>query len=207
MIKENWIKEKKEKHDYKGFIGDPKKYDEIGQIIYNMLIEQGLKKHHNILDIGCGSLRVGKLLIPWLYKKRYYGIEPNYWLVKEAIEKELTIDIYEKKSPFFSVEKNFDFSGIEETFDFILANSIFIHAAKYQIEKCIDECSMILKDGGIFIFNFIPGKDSQNKDWTYPGAVTYSKQYIEKLLNDKQLKWEYIDVKYPGKQLFIKVIG
>jgi len=207
MIKTKWVKEKELRKDYKGFIGDSKKYDDIGQIIYTMLIENGLKKHHFLLDIGCGSLRVGKLLIPHLYRNRYYGIEPNYWLIKEAIEKELTISVFEKKAPSFGIEKDFNLSEGKIEFDFILANSIFIHACKFQVEKCIDEAVKILRKGGKFIFNFIPGKDSKTNEWSYPGSVTYSREYIERLLSLRQLKWSYFDVKYPGKQLFIKIEG
>jgi len=34
-------------------------------------------------------LRVGRLLIPFLHKEHYFGIEPNEWLVRNGIEQEL----------------------------------------------------------------------------------------------------------------------
>lgn len=205
MINKEWVNKKYTNRDYKGFVGDPKKYDTIGKILYTMLIENGLKKHHYFLDIGCGSLRLGKILIPYLNKNRYFGIEPNHWLVQYGINEELTVDVFEKKNPSFSKESGFNISECEKDFDFILANSIFIHAPKNDVEKCIDQALMVLKKNGVFIFSFIPGPDNNNKDWTYPGAVKYSKKYIESQLEGFQ--FEYINVKYPGKQVFIKVVG
>lgn len=185
--------------NYKSYIGPPKLYDKIGHVVFEMMKEQGLRKTHNVLDIGCGSLRVGQHLINYLNKKRYYGIEPNTWLIEEALKNEsIKID----KEPNF--ENNSDFViPFDADFDMVIANSIFIHACPQQIEKCIDNVMLKLKEGGKFIFNFIPGKDSQASEWTYPGAVTYSRAFIEERLKDYNYK--YIDVDYPGRQVFVVV--
>ena len=42
-----------------------------------MLLAAGLRETHRIADLGCGLLRVGRLLIPYLLPGRYYGMEPN----------------------------------------------------------------------------------------------------------------------------------
>jgi SAM-dependent methyltransferase len=183
--------------NYKSYIGPEKMYDQIGKIVFELLKKQGLKRTHKVLDIGCGSLRIGQHLINYLNKGNYYGIEPNKWLVDEALKHE---DIKSNKNPTFNYEDDFNLSIFDEKFDFILANSIFIHASKEQIEKCFKEVEKVLD--GKFIFNFIRGNGNQKKDWSYPSSVTYTKVYIEGLcpLNHKL---EYVDVDYPGKQLFI----
>lgn len=189
--------------NYKSFIGPEKLYDQIGQIVFDLLQKHGLKKTNTVLDIGCGSLRVGKHLIPWLNKGKYYGIEPNKWLVSDGIDNELDKDI--EKNPSFDHNGDFDLKCFDKKYNFIFANSIFIHASLNQIEKCLSQIDDILKDGGSFIFNFFVGPDSKSKDWTYPGAVTYTKATIEGLLKKYNLNYEYIDCKYPGKQIWIKV--
>ena len=42
-----------------------------------------------VLDIGCGSLRAGRLFIPYLLPGHYYGLEPEKWVVDEAIKNEI----------------------------------------------------------------------------------------------------------------------
>ena len=84
-----------------------------------------------------------------------------------------------------------------------MANSVFIHACKNQIEKCFDEVMLCSHIGSKFIFNYIEGKDNEKKEWTYPGHIFYSKNYIEGLLKKHGFIFEYLKVKYPGKQKFI----
>lgn len=184
-------------NDYKAFIGPAKLYEQIGKTVFDVVLNQGLKKYHRVLDIGCGSLRVGQHLINYLNKGNYYGLEPNKWLIDEALTYE---KIKEDKEPNFSYKDDFSIE-FDTDFNMVIANSIFIHASKKQIETCIK--NVMDKLNGKFIFNFIPGKDCNKNNWSYPGAVTYSKKYIESLLKDYDYK--YVECDYPGRQVFIVV--
>jgi cyclopropane fatty-acyl-phospholipid synthase-like methyltransferase len=206
MIKEGWVKNKINNKDYKGFIGDPTQYNNIGKIIFNLLKKLGLKPTDKFLDIGCGSLRVGKYLIDYLNKSNYRGIEPNEWLICEAIENE-NIN-FRGKEVLFRTSEDFELTFFDEKFDFILANSIFIHASKNQIERCFEEVNKVLKnDGGMFLFNFIEGdKDSQEKNWSYPCKVEYTMEYINSIINKyNNFHVMQVDCKYPGKQKFLLI--
>ena len=79
--------------DYKRFVGPSDKYDLASSMQFNLLTTLGLRDQHKLLDIGCGSLRAGRLFIPYLQSGNYYGIEPEKWLVSEAIQNELGKDI------------------------------------------------------------------------------------------------------------------
>ena len=170
-----WEVKKKSEKDYKGFVGNPEHYDLIGKTIFELLLNLGLKKHHKLLDIGCGSLRIGKYIIKFLDDFNYYGIEPNQWLLKEPLKDK---DIYNKHVNL-SNDFDFDLQIFNEKFDFILANSIFIHAAQHQINKCLNEVKLVLKKDGKFIFNYFVGEEN-NKSlfWSYPEAIKYKKSYI-----------------------------
>lgn len=193
----------KENKDYRSYIGPGDLYNKIGKIIFDLLVELGLEKYSYFLDVGCGSLRMGKLLIPFLWKSRYYGIEPEDWLIQEAVKNELSENIIEKKSPLFSHNNDFDLGVFERKFDFILANSIFIHAGKKEVSKCIKEAFENLKKDGKFLFSFIPGKDNEKNNWSYPGAVKYSRIFIENELIQNGFAFNYVKCDYPGKQVFI----
>lgn len=208
MIDKKAVKKMVKEKNYKGFVGPKNLYEKIGENAFQILLKNGLKKHHYICDIGCGSLRLGKRLIPNQYINRYYGIEPNKWLVEEALKNEISEEIINKKNPKILFNRTFGLNKFNEKFDFIIANSIFMHACKWQIEKCIDEVILTLKDNGIFIFNFIKsknGKDNLAKEWTYPSSIKYRKEYFEELLKNKNLKYKYLDTSFPGYQTYMKV--
>src|SRR5512143_3978771 len=73
---------------YRAYVGPPEDYDLIAAMTFNLLTSLGLRQHHSVLDVGCGSLRIGRLLIPYLNAGRYTGIEPERWLVEEGIRRE-----------------------------------------------------------------------------------------------------------------------
>lgn len=195
-----WIDEIRKERDYKSFVGPADKYEMIGQIQFSILKDQGLKEDSKVLDIGCGSLRLGKRLIPYLDENCYYGIEPEIWLVEEALKNEVLE--FEGKRPFFMRDAGFNLANLGLRFDFIFCNSVFIHASLSQVKKCIRAVPKALK--GKFIFNFIPGKkDNNNLAWTYPSHVYYKRETIKQILKNNKLSCNFVDYEYPGKQQFV----
>ena len=49
-------------------------WDEIGNLQFNFLKSKGLKPESYLLDIACGSLRLGVKAIPYLNPDHYLGI-------------------------------------------------------------------------------------------------------------------------------------
>src|SRR5207247_1444352 len=86
---------------YRAYVGPPEDYDLIAAMTFNLLTTLGLRQHHSLLDVGCGSLRIGRLLIPYLNRGKYFGVEPNKWLVEEGIKRELGEDLVQIKYPTF----------------------------------------------------------------------------------------------------------
>ena len=86
---------------YSAYVGPPAEYDFMGATQFRLLTTLGLRETHQLLDFGCGSLRAGRLFIPYLSAGKYFGVEPNSWLVKEAITHEIGQDQIRLKSPTF----------------------------------------------------------------------------------------------------------
>lgn len=60
-----------------GFQGVPlETFEEAGRNQFITLLELGLSPESRVIDIGCGVLRLGYWLIPFLHEGCYYGIEP-----------------------------------------------------------------------------------------------------------------------------------
>ncbi len=92
---------------YRSFVGPPDIYDLVAAAQFCLLIFLGLREHHFMLDVGAGSLRGGRLFIPYLLPGRYYAIEPQRWLIEEALRKEVGKDIVRLRKPTFSNDDDF----------------------------------------------------------------------------------------------------
>jgi hypothetical protein len=74
---------------FRAYVGPPGQFDFMGATQFRLLTTLGLREHHSLLDFGCGSLRAVRLLIPYLLPGRYYGLEPNRWLIEDGINTQL----------------------------------------------------------------------------------------------------------------------
>jgi hypothetical protein len=191
---------------YRAFVGPPEKYDTISAHQFNLLTSKGLREHHYLLDIGCGSLRSGRLFIPYLLPKRYFGIEPEQWLIDEGIKNNLGQDLIKIKSPSFNNNSDFLLSIFNQNFDYILAYSIFSHATKNQIIKCITEASKIMKDDSKFFASFFMGNKNHDGDkWVYPGKTEYTIDFIKNIAENQGLECEMLEIEHPTEQTWIEM--
>lgn len=108
---------------YRAFVGPPDRFDFMGATQFALLFTLGLRDHNRVLDFGCGSLRLGRLLIPFLRPARYYGIDPNRWLIADAIDRELGHSIIQIKQPSFAYNGDFSCDVFKENdkFEFVVA--------------------------------------------------------------------------------------
>jgi SAM-dependent methyltransferase len=191
---------------YRSWVGPPHKYDRIGAMQFNLLTTIGLREHHYMLDIGCGSLRGGRLFIPYLLPGHYFGIEPEQWLVEEGLENELGRDIMRVKSPTFSHVSDFRLSVFDTEFDFILAQSIFTHASAPQISACLAETKKVLKTDGVMPATFFEGqKNYEGTEWVYPGGTRYRFEYLASLAADAGLDLAPLDWWHPNQQRWVLI--
>jgi len=184
---------------YRAYVGPPEDYDLIAAMTFNLLTTLGLRQHHSLLDVGCGSLRIGRLLIPYLNRGKYFGVEPNNWLVEAGIEHELGKDVVPIKRPTFF------FSASPETvvqakvsFDFALAQSIFSHCGLDLIRGWLSAVSRSLTQSGALVATFLPDQeDSKQTGWVYPECVNYQPETLERAAAEANLRFELLDWKHP----------
>jgi SAM-dependent methyltransferase len=160
---------------YRAYVGPPSDYDLISGLQFTLLFQAGLRETHRLLDLGCGSLRAGRLFIPYLRPGHYYGVEPNRWLVDEAIARELGSDILRVKQPTFSTIDDFSLGSLGERFDFALAHSIFSHTFSDLASRAFRGIHDCLAGGGVLIATFLEGeKPPAGSGWLYPGTVPFA---------------------------------
>jgi SAM-dependent methyltransferase len=172
---------------YTAYVGPPSQWDFMGATQFRLLTALGLRQHHKVLDLGCGSLRAGRFLIVYLAGGNYFGLEPNTWLIDDAIERELGDTLIKIKQPTFSSNSNFDVGRFGAKFDFIVAQSIFSHAGPDLVNLAFRQFRAVLQPGGLALVTFIhpekmPDVPMEAPGWTYPGCTTYEPHRIQELI-------------------------
>lgn len=189
---------------YRAHVGPPERYDLLGAMQFNLLTFLGLREKDYLLDIGCGSLRGGRLLIPYLLPGRYYGIEPEQWLIDDGIKNEIGQDLVRIKKPTFSNDSNFTLTLFARTFDFLLAQSIFTHAPQPLIRRCLAEAAQVMAPTAIFAATiFLGNEDYTGSEWQADIGLPYRLQTMQALARAHQLVCLPIGWPHPSGQTWL----
>lgn len=177
---------------HRAFVGQPARYDLAAGSQFALLFMLGLREHHRLLDFGCGSLRLGRLAIPYLMPDRYCGIEPETRLIEEGFQHELGSDIRALKRPRFDDNSEYRADVFDETFDFIVAQSVFSHMGQGPTKKALAGFSNALAPGGLILANWLLGYEDaganvETADWVYPECVAYMPDRIVRLAEEAGL--------------------
>jgi hypothetical protein len=189
---------------YRTGVGPPDSYDVIAAGTFGLLTALGLRGRHQLLDIGCGSLRNGRLLIPYLEAGNYVGIEPQRWLVEAGIQLQVGADLVRLKRPRFHYESDGRALKPDDCFDFALAQSIFSHTGPDLLAGWLQTASSHLNADGALVATFVPGADSDEHGWVY--MATYSRATITRMAADAGLSFQPLAWLHPAQRwaLFAK---
>ncbi len=165
---------------YRAYVGSAKAYDVTAASQFALMVTLGLREDHTLLDIGCGSLCGGRLFIPYLRTGNYYGLEPESWLIDDAVSFELGEELIRLKRPSFRHTADFSLTGFGVAFDFMLAQSVLTHTSQSQLDRCLSEARLALKPEGLFAASFFSnGRDVYDgSDWIYPAFAPYSVRFV-----------------------------
>lgn len=172
-------------NNYKSFVGPEKNWNSLPRVVIKQLFNYGLSPDTCLLDIGCGSLRTGRFLIPFLNTGNYHGLEPEKTMVDAGLLNELIPEIINFKKPQFYFNKDFELPPIK--FDIAIAIQVFIHCGPDQLRLCLK----MLKDKlcGPFIFTINLSETNKTipkmgKFYAYRGASHGSTLYTHDTLQD-----------------------
>lgn len=183
---------------YRAYVGPPEDYDLVAAMSFGLLTSLGLRGRHTLLDVGCGSCRLGRLLIPYLNYGMYYGLEPNQWLVEEGVAKEVGNDLVRIKGPTFCFTDAVSKIEKSEFFDFAIAQSIFSHCGKDLLGQHLFDISNTLKPCGALLATFLIGSaDTDKEGWIYPDCVAYSLDGIKAIAKENGLDFYLLDWLHP----------
>ena len=178
-----------ERGNYRAYVGPSRLYDAKGVWQFIVLCLLGLREHHHLLEIACGSLRAGRLFIPYLKPGHYCGVDAEAEIVVAGLEGELGAGISEVKHPTFAYNSQFDFSSFGRKFDYILAHNIVIHLPQIEVGKMLGAAAGVLKPEGFLVANYIDGQDSEKETVTYPEIFFHSTEMIKQLVERVGLRF------------------
>ena len=193
---------------YSAYVGPPALYDLMGASQFRLLTALGLREHHSVLDFGCGSLRAGRLLLPYLQPGRYHGIEPNAWLVQDAIAAEIGEDQVRLKQPRFSHNADFRTDVFGIAFDFILAQSVLSHTGRDLTQLLLANFASSLADTGLALATFVHvgsmglAAETQENGWVYPGCFAYHPETILGWIRLAGLHGRWLPWFHPSQQWY-----
>ncbi len=183
---------------YRAYVGPPQDYDFVAAMTFNLATTVGLRQHHRLLDIGCGSLRLGRLFIPYLNVGNYVGIEPNAWLVEEGIRNEIGESQLSLKKPLLVTgDTPAELRG-SGPFDYAVAQSVFSHCGIPLIRGWLCGMAPLLASSGVLLATYLPAdKDSEVTGWVYPGCVEYRESTMRGLAEEAGLRFVPLDWGHP----------
>jgi len=187
---------------YRAYVGPPDRFDFMSATQFSLLFQCGLRDHHRVLDFGAGSLRLGRLLIPYLQPGLYFAIDPNTWLIDDAIEQELGESAVSLKRPVFSSSDKFDCAVFGRDFDFVMAQSIVTHCGPALFRQLMHSVASVLEPDGLFLFSYVNTAEcvphTENDGWVYPSCVGYTEDEVYGFAQDAGLHAMAIPWYHPG---------
>ena len=172
---------------HRSYVGPPDQYDFMGATQFRLLTGLGLREDHHLLDLGCGSLRAGRLLMFYLRPGRYHGIEPNSWLIDEARAREIGADAFDLRRPRLDDNPDMRMDVFGRSFDFIVAQSVFSHTGGGMLDRALANAAPVLSPGGQFLFTVLDettpawpilARGDEAEGWIYPDCVGFAREDV-----------------------------
>ncbi len=154
--------------DYKEYVGGA--WELMGewqmQFLQNCCPE--FSESVKFLDVGCGSMRLGRHLIPYLDTHCYTGIDRCQEIVEAGIQHELPQGILADKQPKFIYTTDFDLIGCEPV-DFIWASAVFNHLNTESLKNCLNQLNTVCKPETVLYFTYWEGTNNHPESDLYDG--------------------------------------
>lgn len=124
------------------------RYDDIGRVEADLLVECGLAEGHAILDIGCGSGRLAHQLGKRFRRLDYLGID---------VVQELLDFAAEQSPPDYRYRLNTALSVpcADASLDVACAFSVFTHLHHAESFRYLADTRRALQPGGKMVFSFL----------------------------------------------------
>lgn len=153
----------RETHRLELMVGPLGYWKELQAYQLNVLVANGLKPNHRLLDIGCGPLQGGIAFIKYLESNNYFGVD----IKKESLTAGVNqIKKYKlnHKNPYLVLSDKFgrtELAGIK--FDFVWASQVLYYFDDQKLMDLMGYLSVSLQEDGKFLGDIIGPKHYEFK--------------------------------------------
>lgn len=194
-------------------------WDEIGGLQMAFLQANGLAPQHSLLDIGCGSLRLGIHAVAFLDAGNYWGTDLNSALLDAGYEKEIGPAGLSHKLPrgHLLTDDDFSFPEVPADMDFAIATSVFTHLPLNHMRLCLTNLAHRVTSPCTFFFTiFMPPnggvvteshRQRPGGKLTHPHRDPYHYSLADVVYAAAETPWsiEFVGVwNHPRNQMMIK---
>ena len=144
---------------YKAAIGGGENWEEHGNLQRDFLISRGLKMWHTLLDVGCGTGRLARKIVPYLETGRYVGLDISKSALK--IAEQLAWEEHWMQMNVRFIHDNLTEYAGPLAVDFAWAFSVFIHLPLENVRDIMDQVARCLRCDGQFLFSYVP----EDRSW------------------------------------------
>ncbi len=112
------------------------RWEETGLIQMQILLDQGLDPHHQLLDIGAGSLRLGCRAVPYLHPGHYWATDLSGDLMRAGHMSEVP-DPARLPAHHLIEDAEFSFAGVPNTITHAIAFAVFTHLPMNHLRRAL----------------------------------------------------------------------
>jgi len=128
---------------------------------------RGLKPHHRLLDVGCGTMRGGLPLIGYLDAGRYVGVDVRIEALAQGFS-EIREAGLEDRSPTVILLPDIGELSLARPVDFAWAFSVLFHMTDEIVDRCFAAVSRNLGSDGQFYANVVTGARATRRWREFP---------------------------------------
>lgn len=142
---------------------DTKIWREHQRMQFDYVKRQGLATNSVFMDIGCGPMRLGQVVIPELSSGWFYGVDINadtIALGQQVLEES---NVSTERCTFI-VTDEFDLSGCDHKVDLAFSNSLMSHLNLNSIMACLMAVRRVIADDGVYCSTFFLLPEGQQWD-------------------------------------------
>lgn len=144
-----------------------------GRFAFKKIVELGLQPHHVCVDFGCGRLRVGKYLIGYLQRNRYWGLDVTDRFFQIGFE-HLEDGINQLKNPHFgTIEEPLLKQVAHLKPDFLICVSVIMHVPPHELDSFFDKLLRLMSTQTRLLLFFDESPSdirTESKSWAYSAA-------------------------------------